>query len=87
MIAFILVGLFGVLAGAGGTEAARMVVRHLHESRDSDPQLTERDRAIITDEFATHTSAVWSQVRQFADALADGDAQLREQLRRFEGGR
>lgn len=87
MTAVVLVGLLGVLVGAGGTEGVRLIVRHLHERRDSDLPLTEHDRAVITDEFATHTSAVWSQVRQFADALADGDDQLREQLRRFEAGR
>lgn len=86
-MAFILVGLLGTLVGAGGTEAARLIVRRLHVRRDSDPRLTEQDREVITDEFATHTTAVWSQVRQFADALADGDVHLREQLRRFEGGR
>lgn len=86
-MAFMLVGLFGVLAGAGSTELGRLVARRIHDRREADPLLTEEDRAIITDEFATHTSAVWSQVRKFADALADGDVQLREQLRRFEGGR
>lgn len=87
MTALLLVGLLGVMAGASGSELSRLVVRHVHDRQGAEPVLTDQDRAIITDEFATHTSAVWSQVRTFADALADGDAELREQLRRFEGGR
>jgi hypothetical protein len=83
----LLVGLLGVMAGASISEASRIVVRHVRDRHETPPTLTEEDRAILTDEFATHTTAVWSQVRQFADALADGDVTLREQLRRFEGGR
>lgn len=86
-MALILVGILGCTMGAGGAELSRLVVRRLSERRTARPDLTERDRAILTDEFATHTTAVWSQVRQFADALADSDVALREQLRRFEGGR
>lgn len=87
MTALILVGLFSFMTGIGAAAAADLVVRRLRDRQEADPSLTEQDRADIAAEFAGHTSAVWSQVRQYADALADGDADLRECLRRFEGGR
>lgn len=86
-MALVFVGLLSFMTGVGAAEAAEQVVRHLRDRHETDPRLTERDRADIAAEFAGHTSAVWSQVRQYADALADGDADLRERLRRFEGGR
>ena len=86
-MALIIVGLFSFMTGVGAAEAADLVVRRLRDRREVDPPLTEQDRADIAAEFAGHTTAVWSQVRQYADALADGDADLRERLRRFEGGR
>lgn len=85
MMALILVGLLSFIAGVGAAEATDLLVRRLRDRKEADPRLTEQDRADIAAEFATHTSAVWSQVREFADALADGDAELRERLRRFEG--
>lgn len=86
-MALILVGLLSFMAGVGAAEAADLVVRRPRDRQDADPPLTEQDRADIAAEFAGHTTAVWSQVRQYADALADGDADLRARLRRFEGGR
>ena len=86
-MALVLVGLLGFMTGVGVAEAADLVVHRLRDRQEADPALTEQDRADIADEFAGHTTAVWSQVRQYADALADGDADLRERLRRFEGGR
>lgn len=87
MTALVLVGLLSFMTGVGAAEAADLVVRRLRHRQEADPPLTEQDRADIALEFAGHTSAVWSQVRQYADALADGDSDLRERLRRFEGGR
>lgn len=88
MTALILVGLLSFMTGVGAAEAADQLVRRFRDRRhEEDPRLTEQDHADIAAEFAIHTTAVWSQVRGFADALADGDAELREQLRRFEGGR
>lgn len=87
MMALILVGLLSFMTGVGTAEAADLVVRRLRSRRLADGvALSERDRADIAAEFATHTTAVWSQVRTFADALADGDQELRDRLRRFEGG-
>lgn len=86
-MALILVSLLTFMTGVGAAEAADLVIRRLRQRREAEPLLTEQDRADIAAEFATHTTAVWSQVRTFADALADGDGELRDQLRRFEGGR
>lgn len=83
----ILVGLLSFTAGVGAAGAADLVVGRLRDRQEADSPLTEQDRADIAAEFAGHTTAVWSQVRQYAHALADGDVDLRERLRRFEGGR
>ena len=87
-MALLLVGVLGFATGFG---AARIALRALGSGhgawREADTALTEVDRTAIASEFAGHTDAVWSQVRDFADALADGDVQLRERLRQFEGGR
>lgn len=48
--------------------------------------LAEADRQRIAGEFETHTAAVRQQVSEYADALADGDVDLRERLRRIEAG-
>lgn len=86
-MALILTSLLSFMTGVGAAEAADLVVRRLRARRqEAGMALSEQDRADIAAEFATHTAAVWSQVRTFADALADGDVALRERLRRFEGG-
>jgi hypothetical protein len=48
--------------------------------------LSEIDRREVAADFAEHAVAVQQQLARYADQLADGDASLRERLRRVEGG-
>lgn len=56
------------------------------EAHQSDDELTDADREAVAKEFAAHAVAVRRQVSDYADLLAGDDAELRERLRRFEGG-
>lgn len=49
-------------------------------------ELTDDDREVVAQEFATRASAVRRKVSEYADLLADGDAVLRARLRTFEAG-
>lgn len=49
-------------------------------------QLSDADRRSVAAEFAVHAEKVQAQLRHYADQLAGGDPELRERLRRLEGG-
>ena len=46
--------------------------------------LTDADRDQVARDFAVHVHAAQRKVSEFADALADGDDDLRDRLRHFE---
>jgi hypothetical protein len=50
-------------------------------------QLSEAEERSIAGQFALHSRRVHEQLREYADALADGDPELRERLRRLEEAR
>jgi hypothetical protein len=80
-------GALGVVVGSVVTLAG--VLTWVKARRCPDPEaheLTDDDREAMAADFALHTSAVRQQVSDYADLLADGDVQLRERLRYFEGG-
>lgn len=75
-----------VLGGAAGAAAMRQVLRHRLCPDVGAHELNDDDCAEITKHFRQHARAVREQVSSFADALAEGDQQLRERLRLFESG-
>lgn len=77
------------IAGGGLASAALTVVatRGRRCVEPSVHELTDEDREAVATEFAVHASAVHRGVSEYADVLAGGDPDLRERLRRFEGGR
>lgn len=46
--------------------------------------LSDEDRATILVDFASHSRAVRAQVEKYADVLAGGDIELRDQMRLIE---
>lgn len=71
-----------VTAGAGFLLSTRRLV-----CPDPDAhELSTADRESVSAEFATHAASVRRELSRYADVLADGDGQLREQLRKFEAG-
>jgi hypothetical protein len=87
VIVTVLTGISCLVTGAG--IAGTTVYRHMRKRicpEQRDYELTKADRSGIADEFAVHVSAVQQKVSEFADALADGDLQLRDRLRFFENG-
>ncbi len=75
-----------LVGGAVGATGMRWHLRErLCPDRDAH-ELSEDDRSQIAEQFKEHARAAQEQVSTFADALADGDVQLRERLRLFEAG-
>lgn len=75
-----------VMGGVAGAAVAHQTLRARLCPEVDAHELGDADRAEITEHFRQHTRAVRDQVSSFADALADGDQQLRERLRLFESG-
>lgn len=74
------------VSGAIGAAATYMVLRERLCTDIDAHELNDDDRSEIAGQFKEHARAVREQVSSFADTLAGGDAQLREQLRLFESG-
>ena len=75
----------GFVSGAMSTAIIlRLRIRRLTCPDPEAHELTAADHKVISDEFAVHATAVRRELSRYADALADGDGLLREQLRRFE---
>lgn len=77
----------GVVVGAALSCAVAVARLRQQRSVDLDrDSLSPEDRDALEAAFAAHASAVREQVSEYADALASGDVDLRERLRRFERG-
>lgn len=87
MIVTVLVGLGSFALGAAvAPSAAHVQRRRLRNVADESVVLREFERDELESDFAVHVSAVRCKVSEFADELADGDAQLRDCMRHFEQG-
>lgn len=77
----------GLLVGAvvSGVVVRRRL-RHAVSQPSGAHELSSIDREQLSAEFATHASSVRRELSRYADALADGDGDLRDRLRRFEAG-
>lgn len=64
----------GVLLRTGKKANAVQLVDHL----------TDTDRDQVARDFAVHVHSTQRKVSEYADALADGDDDLRNRLRHFE---
>lgn len=74
---------FGALVGSFAAALVLLWWQRRHAG-DESLGLSEEDRESVELAFATHASAVASQVSSFADELAGDDPLLRERLRRLE---
>lgn len=89
MTGMIVASLVGLAVGVSSVLLAQKVPwQKLRPGRDDEVALTlsDPDRERVAQDFAVHVSAVDRKVSEFADALAGGDAALRNRLRRFERG-
>lgn len=87
MIAITIAAVVGFILGAVTTGAAFLVrIRHVACPEPEAHELSPADRETVSAEFATHAASVRRELNRYADALADGDGPLREQLRKFEAG-
>lgn len=75
-----------MVAGAGVTAALWWHSERQKVLANEAPVLDAQDRQVLADQFGDHVAAVHRQVSVYADQLADGDPELRERLRRIEGG-
>ena len=87
MIGTVLTIAVGFVAGAGisGGLVYAWMRRRREDIRVID-SLTDADRDEVARDFAVHVHSVQRKVSEFADALADGDEDLRDRLRHFERG-
>lgn len=76
----------GVVASAGVVAAFWWRSQRQRVLPAESPAFNVEDRQVLADQFGDHVAAVRRQVRVYADQLADGDPELRERLRRIEGG-
>lgn len=89
MTGVIVASLVGLAGGVSSVLLAQKVPwRKLRPRRNDAVALTlsDPDRERVARDFAIHVTAVDRKVSEFADALAGGDAALRNRLRRFERG-
>ena len=86
-MSIVISGTTGILIGivVGGVLAMGWVQRHACPDPDAH-SLTQEDRDEISAEFVAHAVSVRRELSRYADALADGDTQLRERLRQVEAG-
>lgn len=74
---------------AGGVMSGAVVVAVLRPRLCPDPadhELRDDDREQIASEFTVHATSVRRELGRYADALADGDINLRQRLRQIEAG-
>lgn len=87
MIVTVLVGHGSLALGVAIAQAAAHVQRRRRRNvADETVGLRDFEHDELQRDFAVHVSAVRRKVSDLADALADGDAQLRDCLRLFERG-
>lgn len=74
---------------AGGAVSGVVVHAGLRSRLCPDPvdhELRDDEREQVASEFAVHATSVRRELGRYADALADGDANLRQRLRQIEAG-
>jgi hypothetical protein len=77
-------------AFASGSVVSGVLVAALMRSRlcpnPDDHHLRDDEREQVASEFAIHATSVRRELGRYADALADGDTDLRKRLRQIEAG-
>ncbi|OBK19139.1 hypothetical protein [Mycobacterium sp. 1245852.3] len=77
-------------AFASGSVISGVLVVALTRSRlcpnPEDHDLRDDEREEVASEFAAHATSVRRELGRYADALADGDTDLRKRLRQIEAG-
>lgn len=74
---------------AGGAISSAIVLAVLRSQLCPDPadhELRDDEREQVASEFAVHATSVRRELGRYADALADGDVNLRQRLRQIEAG-